>query len=150
MLGDDCLDDRENPYAKWVANNVLGEDGQPVDDITQVAREARIGVDGVKEEFRISTSLKSRHRKLHHGDPTFDVESSHENGSSSSGGDDTDHVDNENDENQNGDSGLPWFYLQKKNILHMSLKIKIMTYKQSRIFLFTHPHGEEDKMRVHH
>lgn len=47
MLGDDCLNDSENSYAKSVTNNILEEDGHIVGDITQGVREVRIDVDSV-------------------------------------------------------------------------------------------------------
>lgn len=88
MLGDNWLDDWENPYTKWVASNILVKDGHLVDDIKQGAREAEIDVDSVMEEFRMSSS-ESRNRQLHYDDQAFDVESSCKSGSSSNEGDGT-------------------------------------------------------------
>lgn len=34
LVGDERFDKRENPYAKWIVNNILEEDGGRADYIT--------------------------------------------------------------------------------------------------------------------
>lgn len=99
LLSDECLDERENTYAEWITNNILEEDGRPVDNITQAPREAEIDVDNVMEKFRMTSYSKEGHRQLHHDDWASDVESSDESGPSFHGGNEDDNRENDNGKN---------------------------------------------------
>lgn len=84
------------------------------------------------EEIRMTSSSKDGHRQVHHNNPTYDVESSRESGSSSHREDEDDgNNDNgKNDENQDKFSGPPLAFTEEEGFTHMLLKMKIMARDQ--------------------
>lgn len=73
-----------------------GEDGRPLEEIREAAREAGINVDIAMDEFMITSSLESAQKQRRHDDQVSDIDafSSDHDGSCSDSGDDSDGDDN--------------------------------------------------------